>query len=45
MSPKEVAAVGRWIDTTTLQKWYRTPDLETMQAVVLEPRRVVRVQA
>jgi len=45
MSPKDVAAVGRWIDTTTLQKCYRTPDLETMQAVVLEPRRVVRVQA
>jgi integrase len=45
LSPKNVAAVGGWVDTTTLQKCYQAPDLETMQAVVLEPRRVQRVQA
>ncbi len=44
LSPKDVAAVGGWVDTTTLQRCYQAPDLETMESVVLQPR-VVRVQA
>lgn len=45
LSPKDVAAVGGWIDTTTLQRVYQAPDLETMEAVVLQPKRVQRVIA
>jgi hypothetical protein len=37
--------VGGWVDTTTLQKCYQAPDLETMEAVVLNPRAGRRVQA
>jgi integrase len=45
LSPKDVAAVGGWVDTTTLQKCYQAPDRETMQEVILQPRAVLRVQA
>ena len=31
LSPKDVAAVGGWVDTTTLQKCNQAPDLDTMQ--------------
>ena len=40
MSPKDVAAVGGWTDTQTLQKCYQVADEETMEAVVLQPRRL-----
>jgi integrase len=43
LSPKDVAAVGGWIDTTTLQKCYQVADDETMEAVVLQPRRLRQV--
>jgi integrase len=43
LSPKDVAAVGGWVDTTTLQKCYQVADEETMEAVVLQPRRLKRV--
>lgn len=40
MSPKDVAAVGGWVDTATLQKCYQVADEETMEAVVLQPQRL-----
>jgi hypothetical protein len=40
MSPKDVAEVGGWADTQTLQKCYQVADEETMEAVVLQPRRL-----
>ncbi len=40
LSPKDAAAVGGWVDTTTLQKCYQAADEETMEAVVLQPRRL-----
>ena len=43
LSPKDVAAAGGWVDTTTLQKCYQTADWETMEAVVSHPRRLKRV--
>lgn len=43
MSPKDVAAVGGWVDTATLQKCYQVADEETMEAVVLQPRRTLRL--
>jgi integrase len=42
LSPTDVAAVGGWIDTTTLQKCYQMADEATMEAVVLQPRRLRR---
>jgi hypothetical protein len=45
LSPKDVAAVGGWVDTTTLQRCYQAPDLATMEAVVLQPKRVQQVSA
>jgi integrase len=43
MSPKDVAEVGGWADTQTLQKCYQIADEETMEAVVLQPRRLRRL--
>jgi integrase len=43
MSPKDVAAVGGWVDTQTLQKCYQIADDETMEAVLLQPRRLHRL--
>ena len=40
LSPKDVAAVGGWVDTTTLQKCYQVADEETMEKGVLQPRRL-----
>lgn len=40
LSAKDVAEVGGWIETTTLQKVYQQPDDETMEQVVLQPRRL-----
>jgi integrase len=40
MSPKDVAAVGGWTDTQTLQKCYQVADEETMEAVVMQARRL-----
>jgi hypothetical protein len=40
LSPKDVAAVGGWTDVTTLQKVYQVADAETMEAVVLQPKRL-----
>lgn len=45
LSPKDVAAVGRWVDTTTLQRCYQAPDLATMESVVGATPAVRRVQA
>jgi hypothetical protein len=45
LSPKDVAAVGGWADTTTLQRCYQAPDLATMEAVLFAPRPVARVLA
>ena len=42
-APRRLAAVGGWVDTTTLQKCYQVADEETMEAVVLQPRRLKRV--
>lgn len=39
---KDVAAVGGWVDTATLEKCYQVADAETMERVVMEPRRVRR---
>lgn len=39
MSPKDVAAVGGWTDNQTLQKCYQVANEETMEAVVLQPKR------
>jgi len=44
-SAQDVAAVGGWVDTTTLQKCYQMADDETMEAVVLQPRRLLHVTA
>ena len=38
LSPKDVAAVGGWVDTTTLQKVYQVADADTMESVVLQPK-------
>jgi len=38
LSAKDVAAVGGWIDTTTPQRCYQIEDLETMEAVLMNPR-------
>lgn len=35
-----VAAVGGWVETTTLQKCYQIPDEATMESVVLQPKRL-----
>lgn len=35
-----VAAVGGWVDTTTLQKVYQVADADTMESVVLQPKRL-----
>jgi integrase len=43
LSLKDVAAVGGWTDTQTLQKCYQVADEETMEAVVLQPRRLRRL--
>jgi hypothetical protein len=43
LSPKDVAAVGGWVDTTTLQRCYQVADEETIEAVVLQPKRLKRV--
>jgi integrase len=43
LSAKDVAAVGGWVDTTTLQKCYQVADEETMEAVVLQPRRLRQI--
>lgn len=40
LSPKDVAAVGGWVDTTTLQRCYQQADDETMEAVVMQPKRL-----
>ena len=40
LSPKDVAAVGGWVDTTTLQKVYQVADADTMESVVLQPKRL-----
>jgi integrase len=40
LSPKDVAAVGGWVDTATLQKCYQHADEETMESVVLQPKRL-----
>ncbi|MBA3759534.1 MAG: hypothetical protein H0X07_03310 [Gemmatimonadales bacterium] len=42
LSPQDVAAVGGWTDTTTLIKIYQVADEDTMEAVVLQPRRLRR---
>jgi hypothetical protein len=36
LSPTDVAAVGGWIDITTLRKCYQMADEATMEAVVLQ---------
>lgn len=38
----DVAAAGGWVETTTLQRCYISSDDETMETVVLEPRRLRR---
>jgi hypothetical protein len=43
LSLKDVAAVGGWIDTTTLQKCYQMADEETMEAVILQPKRLQKL--
>jgi hypothetical protein len=43
MSPKDVAAVGGWTDTQTLQKCTKFADEETMEAVMLQPKRLLRL--
>jgi integrase len=43
LSAKDVMAVGGWVDPTTLEKCYQVPDEETMEAVVLNPRRLLQV--
>jgi integrase len=40
LSPKDTAAVGGWTDLTTLQNVYQVADAETMEAVVLQPKRL-----
>ncbi|UCG85253.1 MAG: site-specific integrase, partial [Gemmatimonadota bacterium] len=40
---KDVAAAGGWTDTSTLLRCYQTPDVETMERVVSEPRRIRRI--
>ena len=43
ISPKDVAAVGGWVDTQTLQKCYQAADEDTMEAVLMQPRRLQRL--
>jgi hypothetical protein len=38
----DVAAAGGWIETTTLQRCYISADEETLEAVVLTPKRLGR---
>ncbi len=38
--PSGVAAMGGWVDTTTLQKVYQVADADTMESVVLQPKRL-----
>ena len=40
LSLKDVAAAGGWKDTQTLQRCYQHADPETLEAVVLEGRRL-----
>jgi integrase len=40
LSVKDVAAAGGWQDVTTLLTFYQQPDLDTMLAVMSEPRKV-----
>jgi hypothetical protein len=40
---KDVAAVGGWVDTTTLERCYQVADPETIERVVMEPRGVQRL--
>ena len=35
-----MAAVGGWVDTTTLQKVYQVADADTMEPMVLQPKRL-----
>jgi hypothetical protein len=39
----QFAAVGGWTDTQTLQKCYQVADDETMEAVVLQPKRLLKL--
>jgi integrase len=43
LSLKDVAAVGGWTDTQTLTKCYQAADEETMEAVVMQSRRLRRL--
>jgi hypothetical protein len=43
MSPRDVAEVGGWTDVTTLQKVYQRPDDETMEAVMMQSKRLRRL--
>lgn len=43
LSPKDVAAVGGWVDTTTLRKCYQMADEETMEAVIRQPKRLLKL--
>jgi hypothetical protein len=38
----DVAAAGGWVETTTLQRCYISADEETLEAVVLTPKRLGR---
>lgn len=38
----DVAAAGGWVETTTLQRCYTASDEETLEAVVLTPKRLGR---
>lgn len=40
MPAKDVAAVGGWLDTSTLQDVYQQADPETMEQVVLGAREL-----
>ncbi len=40
---KDVAAAGGWVETTTLQRCYITADDETMESVVLQPKRLQKL--
>jgi integrase len=37
---KDVAATGGWTDTSTLLRCYQMPDVDTMEQVVTQPRRI-----
>ena len=43
LSVRDVAAVGGWLDTATLQKCYQAADPETMEAVVMQPKRLLKL--